>query len=86
MFDLNENNWKPKSTGEGFWELDKMLMTGTIVQDIGNSFTDMENRRQTRRNSVGSVEELYNEIEKSIAQASKRKSFQRFWGIWTKQL
>jgi hypothetical protein len=36
----------------------------------------LENRRQTRRNFDGSVEELYNEIEKSIAAVSK-KNFPR---------
>jgi hypothetical protein len=58
-------------------------MTGTLVQDIGNSFTDMENRDKQEEILVGSVEELYNEIEKSIAAGIKRKSFQRFWGTWT---
>jgi isoleucyl-tRNA synthetase len=38
----------------------------------------MENRGQTRRNSVGSVEELYNEIEKSIAAALKENPFKGF--------
>jgi hypothetical protein len=52
MFDLNETiNWKPKATGEGRFGNWIKTMTGTyLVQDIGNSFTDMENRRQTRRN------------------------------------
>jgi hypothetical protein len=41
-----------------------MPMTGIyLVQGSGNPI-NLENRRQTRRN-LGSVEELYNEIEKS---------------------
>jgi isoleucyl-tRNA synthetase len=38
----------------------------------------LENRRQTRRNSIGSVEELYNEIEKSIAAGFQKKTFKGF--------
>jgi isoleucyl-tRNA synthetase len=39
----------------------------------------MENRGDKQEEIlVGSVEELYNEIEKSIAAVFKRKSFQRF--------
>jgi hypothetical protein len=54
-------------------------MTGTYLVQDGNSFTDMENRdKQEEEILVGSVEELYNEIEKSIAAGFKRKSFQRF--------
>jgi hypothetical protein len=49
-----------------------MPMTGIYrVQDSGNSL-NLENRRQTRRNLSGSVEELYNEIEKSIAAGFKQ--------------
>jgi hypothetical protein len=33
------------------------------VQDLGNSIAYLENRRQTRRNLIGSVEELYNEMK-----------------------
>jgi hypothetical protein len=51
-----------------------MPMTGIYrVQDIGNSIANLENRRQTRRNLIGSVEELYNEIEKSIAAGFQKK-------------
>jgi isoleucyl-tRNA synthetase len=81
MFDLNETiNWKPKSTGEGrFGNWLKMPMTGTyLVQVLGNSFANLENRRQPRRNFSGSVEELYNEIENRLQLVFKRKSFKGF--------
>jgi isoleucyl-tRNA synthetase len=76
MFDLNETiNWKPNRQEKDVLELDKNANDWNLsVQDIGDSVTDMENRRQTRRNSSGSVEELYNEIEKSIAAGFKKKN------------
>jgi isoleucyl-tRNA synthetase len=58
MFDLNETiNWKPKSTGGRFGNWIKMPMTGIyLVQGSGNPIANLENRRQTRRNLIGSVE------------------------------
>jgi isoleucyl-tRNA synthetase len=71
MFDLNETiNWKPKSTGEGRfgnwlknandWNLSRSRFWG-IPLPI------WRNEEGTEEILVGSVEELYNEIEKSIA-------------------
>jgi hypothetical protein len=68
-------------------ELVEKIMTGIYrVQDIGNSFAYLENRRQTRRNFNSSVEELYNEMKNRLLRFQK-KSFQRFEiGIWPNQL
>jgi isoleucyl-tRNA synthetase len=71
MFDLNETiNWKPKSTGEGRfgnwlknandWNLSRSRYWG-IPLPI------WRNEEGTEELLVGSVEELYNEIEKAIA-------------------
>ena len=71
MFDLNETiNWKPKSTGEGRfgnwlknandWNLSRSRFWG-IPLPI------WRNEEGTEEILIGSVEELYNEIEKSIA-------------------
>ena len=71
MFDLNDSiNWKPKATGEGRfgnwlknandWNLSRSRYWG-IPLPIWRS------EDGTEEMLVGSVEELYNEIEKSIA-------------------
>lgn len=71
MFDLNETiNWKPKATGEGRfgnwlknandWNLSRSRYWG-IPLPI------WRNNEGTEEILIGSVEELYNEIEKSIA-------------------
>ena len=71
MFDLNETiNWKPKATGEGRfgnwlknandWNLSRSRFWG-IPLPI------WRNEEGTEEMLIGSVEELYNEIEKSIA-------------------
>ncbi len=71
MFELNETiNWKPKSTGEGRfgnwlknandWNLSRSRFWG-IPLPI------WRNEEGSEEILVGSVEELYNEIEKSIA-------------------
>jgi isoleucyl-tRNA synthetase len=71
MFELNETiNWKPKSTGEGRfgnwlknandWNLSRSRFWG-IPLPI------WRNEEGTEEILIGSVEELYNEIEKSIA-------------------
>jgi hypothetical protein len=59
-------------------------MTGTyLVQDIGNSFTNMENEDKQEEILVGSVEE-YNEIENRSLQVSKENPFKGLkLGIWT---
>jgi hypothetical protein len=53
-------------------------MTGTYLVQDWEFLYQLENRRQTRRNSVGSVEELYNEIENRSLQVSKRNPFKGF--------
>lgn len=71
MFDLNETiNWKPKATGEGRfgnwlknandWNLSRSRYWGIPLPL-------WRNEEGTETICVGSVEELYNEIEKSIA-------------------
>ena len=71
MFDLNETiNWKPKSTGEGRfgnwlknsndWNLSRSRYWGVPLPI-------WRNEEGTEEILIGSVEELYKEIEKSIA-------------------
>ncbi|PKB16871.1 isoleucine--tRNA ligase [Flavobacterium sp. 5] len=78
MFDLNETiNWKPKSTGEGRfgnwlknandWNLSRSRFWG-IPLPI------WRNEEGTEEMLIGSVEELYNEIEKSIAAGFQKEN------------
>ena len=78
MFELNETiNWKPKSTGEGRfgnwlknandWNLSRSRFWG-IPLPI------WRNEEGTEEILVGSVEELYNEIEKSIAAGFQKEN------------
>lgn len=78
MFDLNETiNWKPKSTGEGRfgnwlknandWNLSRSRFWG-IPLPI------WRNEEGTEEILIGSVEELYNEIEKSIAAGLQKEN------------
>lgn len=71
MFELNKTiNWKPKSTGEGRfagwlenlqdWNLSRSRFWG-IPLPIWRTKDNSEER------CIGSIEELYNEIEKSVA-------------------
>jgi isoleucyl-tRNA synthetase len=83
MFELNETiNWKPKATGEGRfgnwlknandWNLSRSRFWG-IPLPI------WRNEEGTEEILIGSVEELYNEIEKSIAAGfQKENPFQGF--------
>ena len=83
MFDLNETiNWKPKATGEGRfgnwlknandWNLSRSRYWG-IPLPIWRS------EDGTEEILIGSVEELYNEIEKAIAAGfQKANPFQGF--------
>ncbi len=83
MFDLNENiNWKPKATGEGRfgnwlknandWNLSRSRYWG-IPLPIWRT------EDGTEELLIGSVEELYGEIEKSIAAGiQKENPFQGF--------
>jgi isoleucyl-tRNA synthetase len=78
MFELNETiNWKPKSTGEGRfgnwlknandWNLSRSRFWG-IPLPIWRTEDKQEEIL------IGSVEELYNEIEKSIAAGFQKKN------------
>ena len=78
MYDLNETiNWKPKSTGEGRfgnwlknandWNLSRSRFWG-IPLPI------WRNEEGTEEILVGSVEELYNEIEKSIVAGFQKEN------------
>ena len=78
MFDLNETiNWKPKSTGEGRfgnwlknsndWNLSRSRFWG-IPLPI------WRNEEGTEEILIGSVEELYNEIEKSMAAGFQKEN------------
>jgi isoleucyl-tRNA synthetase len=83
MFDLNETiNWKPKATGEGRfgnwlknsndWNLSRSRFWGVPLPI-------WRNEEGTEEILIGSVEELYNEIEKSItAGFQKENPFKAF--------
>lgn len=78
MFDLNDTiNWKPKSTGEGRfgnwikgandWNLSRSRYWG-IPLPIWRSDD------KTEEICIGSVEELYNEVEKSVAAGLQKEN------------
>ena len=78
MFELNETiNWKPKATGEGRfgnwlknandWNLSRSRFWG-IPLPI------WRNEEGTEEMLIGSVEELYNEIQKSIAAGFQKEN------------
>lgn len=70
MFDLNETiNWKPKSTGEGRfgnWLKNSNDWNLSRSRYWGIPLPIWRNEEGTEEILVGSVEELYNEIEKAI--------------------
>jgi isoleucyl-tRNA synthetase len=73
MFDLNETiNWKPKATGEGRLEITKCeRLEFTAFQILGIPCQYGDRKMEKRRNLVGSVQELYEEIENLSQQVSK---------------
>jgi isoleucyl-tRNA synthetase len=89
MFELNETiNWKPKSTGEGsFWKLIKMPMIG-IYRFWGIPLPIWRTEDKQEEVLIGSIGELYNEIEKSIQAGFQKKNLLKDskLEIWMKQL
>ncbi len=78
MFDLNETiNWKPKATGEGRfgnwikgandWNLSRSRFWGIPLPIWRND-------EGTEEILIGSVEELYNEIEKAVAAGVQKEN------------
>jgi isoleucyl-tRNA synthetase len=70
MYDLNETiNWKPKSTGEGRfgnWLKNSNDWNLSRSRYWGIPLPIWRNEEGTEEVLIGSIEELYNEIEKSI--------------------
>jgi isoleucyl-tRNA synthetase len=76
MFDLNETiNWKPKATGR---KVGKMPMTG--IYRVQDSILTPIWRTEDKQEEIliGSVEELYNEIENRLLLVSKTNPFKGF--------
>jgi hypothetical protein len=64
-----------------------MPMTGTYPVQVWGIHCRSGERRQTRRNSIGSIEELYNEIEKSVQAGFQKKTLSVLkLEIWMKKL
>jgi isoleucyl-tRNA synthetase len=79
MFDLNETiNWKPKSTGEGRFGnwIKKMPMTISF-KVLGIPLPIWRTEDKQEEILIGSVEELYNEIEKSIQAGFQKRTLSR---------
>ncbi|VXB39330.1 Isoleucine--tRNA ligase [Flavobacterium sp. 9AF] len=78
MFDLNETiNWKPKSTGEGRfgnWLKNSNDWNLSRSRYWGIPLPIWRNEEGTEEIIIGSVEELYNEIEKSIAAGFQKEN------------
>jgi isoleucyl-tRNA synthetase len=75
MFELNETiNWKPKSTGEGrFGNWIKMPMMESIRSRFWESHCQSGEQKTNKEVLIGSIGELYNEIEKSIQAGFQKK-------------
>jgi isoleucyl-tRNA synthetase len=88
MFDLNETiNWKPKSTGEGRFGNGKNANDWNLSRSRFWEFHCQSGEQKTNKKKFNRfVEELYNEIEKSIQADSKKENPSKdSLEIWTKK-
>jgi isoleucyl-tRNA synthetase len=72
-------NWKPKSTGEGRLEIGlKMPMIGIRSRFWGIPLPIWRTEDKQEEVLIGSIGELYNEIEKSIQAGFQENPFKGF--------